>query len=89
MAQYDPLIPPALLRHEIPVPAAANKTVRNSRRAAASIVAQTDPLGRLLVIVGPCSIHDIDQAKEYATRLRKGVEEGRWPGLEIVMRAYL
>jgi 3-deoxy-7-phosphoheptulonate synthase len=42
-----------------------------------------------LVIVGPCSIHDVDQAKEYASRLRKGVQEGKWPGLEIVMRVYL
>jgi 3-deoxy-7-phosphoheptulonate synthase len=87
--QYDPLIPPALLRHDLPVPPAASKTISSSRRTAASIVAGTDPLHRLLVITGPCSIHDVDQAKEYASRLRKGVQEGRWAGLEIVMRAYL
>ena len=46
-------------------------------------------MSRLLVIVGPCSIHDVDQAKEYASRLRKGVQEGKWPGLEVVMRVYL
>jgi 3-deoxy-7-phosphoheptulonate synthase len=45
-------------------------------------------LSRLLVVVGPCSIHDIDQAKEYATRLRAGVQDGRWQGLEVVMRVY-
>lgn len=84
--QYDPLIPPALLRHDIPVPSAAAKTISSSRRTAAAIVALRDP--RLLVVVGPCSIHDIEQAKEYASRLRAGVVEGRWPGLEIVMRAY-
>ena len=89
MSQYDPLMPPALLRHDVPVPTAANKTVHASRRTAASIIGGTDPLGRLLVIVGPCSIHDVDQAKEYASRLRKGVEDGRWKGLEVVMRVYL
>ncbi|KAL1408784.1 hypothetical protein Q8F55_005597 [Vanrija albida] len=85
---YDPLIPPALLRHEFPVPPTAAKTISAARRTASSIVRGTDPLDRLLVIVGPCSIHDVDQAKEYATRLRKGVQEGRWPGLEVVMRVY-
>ena len=87
--QYDPLIPPALLRHDLPVPAVAFKTIATSRRTAASIVAGTDPLDRLLVIVGPCSIHDVDQAKEYASRLRKGVQDGKWPGLHVVMRVYL
>jgi 3-deoxy-7-phosphoheptulonate synthase len=87
--QYDPLIPPALLRHDLPVPAAASKTISTSRRTTASIVQGYDPLSRLVVIVGPCSIHDVDQAKEYASRLRAGVKEGKWPGLEIVMRAYL
>jgi len=87
--QYDPLISPALLRHEVPVPPAAKKTISSSRRTAAAIVAGTDPLHRLLVVVGPCSIHDVDQAKEYASKLRKGVTDGRWAGLEIVMRVYL
>ncbi|WVQ83965.1 3-deoxy-7-phosphoheptulonate synthase [Cryptococcus sp. DSM 104549] len=85
---YDPLIPPALLRHDLPVPAVASKCISSARRTTASIVNGTDPLSRLLVIVGPCSIHDIDQAKEYAQRLRKGVQEGKWPGLEVVMRVY-
>ena len=87
--QYDPLIPPSLLRHDLPVPAVASKTISASRRTAASIVQGSDPLDRLLVVVGPCSIHDVDQAKEYARRLRAGVQEGKWPGLEVVMRVYL
>lgn len=87
--QYDPLIPPALLRHDLPVPPLASKTISASRRATSSIVRGTDPLSRLVVVVGPCSIHDVDQAKEYASRLRKGVQEGRWPGLEVIMRVYL
>ncbi|TYJ58177.1 3-deoxy-7-phosphoheptulonate synthase [Cryptococcus floricola] len=85
---YDPLIPPALLRHDLPVPAVASKTISASRRVTSAIVEGTDPLSRLVVIVGPCSIHDIDQAKEYAAKLRKGVQEGKWPGLEVIMRAY-
>lgn len=87
--QYDPLIPPALLRHDLPVPPVASKTISASRRTTSSIVRGTDPLSRLVVVVGPCSIHDVDQAQEYASRLRKGVQEGRWPGLEVVMRVYL
>lgn len=85
---YDPLIPPALLRHDLPVSPAATKTISSARRTSASIVAGMDPLHRLLVIVGPCSIHDVEQGKEYASRLKKGVQEGRWAGLEIVMRVY-
>ncbi|EJT53289.1 3-deoxy-7-phosphoheptulonate synthase [Trichosporon asahii var. asahii CBS 8904] len=85
---YDPLIPPALLRHDLPVPATAAKTISAARRTVRSIVRGTDPLDRLLVVVGPCSIHDVDQAKEYATKLRQCVQEGRWGGLEVVMRVY-
>lgn len=71
------------------MPAIGHKTISSSRRTAKAIVNGIDPLNRLLVIVGPCSIHDVDQAKEYASRLRKGVQEGKWPGLEVVMRVYL
>ncbi|WVO15734.1 3-deoxy-7-phosphoheptulonate synthase [Cryptococcus depauperatus] len=85
---YNPLIPPELLRHDLPVPTAASKVISAARRNTSSIIKGTDPLSRLLVIVGPCSIHDVEQAKEYASRLRKEVQEGRWPGLEIVMRVY-
>lgn len=87
--QYDPLIPPALLRHDLPVPSEAFKTISTHRQIASDIVQGLDPEHRLLVVVGPCSIHDVDQAKEYAARLRKGVVDGRWPALEVVMRVYL
>lgn len=40
------------------------------------------------MIVGPCSIHDPDQAKVYARKLRDEVKDGRWGDLEIVMRLY-
>lgn len=89
LGQYDPLIPPALLRHDLPVPPQASETISSARRTASSIIRGKDSKNRLLVVVGPCSIHDVDQAKEYARRLRKEVQEGRWEGLEVVMRVYL
>lgn len=71
------------------MPPTAAKTIAAARRTASQIVRGTDPLDRLLVVVGPCSIHDPEQAIEYAKLLRAQVQEGRWPGLEIVMRVYL
>lgn len=45
---------------------------------------------RLLVIVGPCSIHDTDVARDYAVRLQAAIQEHGWDkDLLIVMRAYL
>ncbi len=64
---------------------AANRTVVDSRRRVMDILDQKDP--RLLVVVGPCSIHDADGALEYGTRLnelRKEVVDE----MEIVMRVY-
>jgi 3-deoxy-7-phosphoheptulonate synthase len=84
--QYDPLIPPALLRHDIPSPTESHETIQKARTAAAKIIHGQDD--RLLVIVGPCSIHDPDQAREYATKLRGEVANGRWPDLEVIMRVY-
>jgi len=74
------------LRHDIPSPAESHETIQKARTAAAKIIHGEDD--RLLVIVGPCSIHDPDQAREYATMLRKEVETGRWKDLEIIMRVY-
>jgi 3-deoxy-7-phosphoheptulonate synthase len=70
------------------VPPTAAKTISAARRNASQIVRGVDPLDRLLVVVGPCSIHDPAQALEYAKLLRGCVQEGRWPGLEVVMRVY-
>ncbi|KZP30139.1 3-deoxy-7-phosphoheptulonate synthase [Athelia psychrophila] len=81
---YDPLIQPALLLHDLPPSKASIATVTAARVAAAAILAGRDD--RLLVIVGPCSIHSPAQALEYAARLRAAA--ARLPGLAIVMRAY-
>lgn len=83
---YDPLIPPALLASEIPLPPNAEATVVQGRRDAVKIITQQDD--RLLVMVGPCSIHDPEMALEYCQRL-KALSEKLKDDLHIIMRAYL
>lgn len=83
--QYDPLVQPALLRHEITSSLNAEKTIASARYNAARILAGHDD--RLLVVVGPCSIHSIAQALEYAHLLKAKLAD--WPNLIIIMRAYL
>ncbi|KAJ5856646.1 uncharacterized protein N7529_010590 [Penicillium soppii] len=84
--RYVPLAPPALVQYEIPHTANSLLTVLNSRIEARDIIRQNDD--RLLVLVGPCSIHDPESAIDYATRLRELSDELR-TDLCIVMRAYL
>lgn len=85
MTQYDPLVQPALLRHEIVSSPESLHTIASARFAAARINAGNDD--RLIVVVGPCSIHSTAQAIEYARLLKQKMPE--WPNLLIVMRAYL
>ncbi|KAI2635236.1 3-deoxy-7-phosphoheptulonate synthase [Xylaria nigripes] len=82
----DPLIPPALLISEIPMTDASLQTVIKGRREAVSVI--TGRSDRLLVIVGPCSIHDPATAQEYAQRL-KILSNKLSDDLCIIMRAYL
>ena len=82
----DPLIPPALLASEIPMTPESLQSVVAGRREAADII--TGASDRLLVIVGPCSIHDPATAIEYCANLR--ALASRLSGdLHVVMRAYL
>ncbi|KAF2500559.1 3-deoxy-7-phosphoheptulonate synthase [Lophium mytilinum] len=83
---YDPLISPALLAAEVPAPASAQKTVIQGRREAVRIITQQDD--RLLVMVGPCSIHDPATALEYCARLKQ-VADRLSGDIQIIMRAYL
>ncbi len=76
---------PRMLKAELPTTEAANATVARSRQAITGILQQRDP--RLLVIVGPCSIHDVTGALEYAGRLNKLRQEFA-DQMEIVMRVY-
>ncbi|HEX7325455.1 MAG TPA: 3-deoxy-7-phosphoheptulonate synthase [Rhodanobacteraceae bacterium] len=80
-----PLAPPASVIAELPAVPVALATVRNARRSIQSILAGADD--RLVVVIGPCSIHDPRAALDYATRLAK--ERRRFAAdLEIVMRVY-
>ncbi|KAI0656341.1 3-deoxy-7-phosphoheptulonate synthase [Cubamyces menziesii] len=82
---YDPLVQPALLRHEIISSPESLHTIASARFSAARILAGKDD--RVLVVVGPCSIHSTAQAIEYANLLKQKIPE--WNNLLIVMRAYL
>jgi len=80
-----PLLPPRALKAQLPMTEAAGATVTQGRENIRRILAQTDP--RLLVVAGPCSIHDVAAALEYAGRLGALRRELRGR-LEIVMRVY-
>ena len=62
------LLPPVALMERYPVSETASNTVVKSREAIHKILVGEDD--RLLVVVGPCSIHDVDAAKEYADKLK-------------------
>ncbi|MDN8625229.1 MULTISPECIES: 3-deoxy-7-phosphoheptulonate synthase [Corynebacterium] len=80
-----PLPSPRELRHHIELDAAARRLVESSRRTIANIIHGRDH--RLLVIVGPCSIHDRDAAYDYAARLAEQAQRYS-DRLFIVMRVY-
>ena len=80
-----PLMPPRALKAELPMTEAVNRTVVEGREAIRRILRQEDR--RLLVIVGPCSIHDPAAALEYAGRLNT-LRQELADRLYIVMRVY-
>lgn len=83
-----PLTSPDLLQHEIRQTAKSKETVLAGRNESVDIVQGADPNRRLLVVVGPCSIHDPDTALEYCDRLMK-MKQKYEQDLVIVMRSYL
>ena len=85
---YNPLTPPNVLQYEIPQGEKSKETVLRGREEAVAVVNGTDPNGRLLVVIGPCSIHDRDAALEYCDRLLAQKEKHKGE-LLIVMRSYL
>ncbi|KAK0666243.1 3-deoxy-7-phosphoheptulonate synthase [Cercophora samala] len=85
---YNPLTPPDLLQHEIPQTVESKRTVLEGREEAVAIVNDTDEKKRLLVVIGPCSIHDPKAALEYCDMLLKEKEKHK-DELLIVMRSYL
>ncbi|WP_374677271.1 3-deoxy-7-phosphoheptulonate synthase [Piscinibacter sp.] len=80
-----PLITPALLQERVPLQDDTLALVEASRSAIADVLHGRDD--RLVVVVGPCSIHDHDQALEYGHQLRAAADELQGE-LLIVMRAY-
>ena len=80
-----PLLPPAILMEEIPLGDAASGAVVESRTEVARIIDGRDD--RLVVVVGPCSIHDPEAGLEYARRL-KPLTQRLSADLKIVMRTY-
>lgn len=83
-----PLTPPDLLQHEIRQTQKSKDTVIQGRNEAVEVVHGRDTNRRLMVVIGPCSIHDPQMALEYCDRLlklRKKYEDD----LLIVMRSYL
>ncbi|MGQ0658678.1 MAG: 3-deoxy-7-phosphoheptulonate synthase [Chromatiales bacterium] len=79
------VIPPAQLLAEVPTSERAAQTVIGTRRAVQEILHGED--NRLLVITGPCSIHDPPAARDYAGRL-KPLIDGLAGDLLIIMRVY-
>jgi 3-deoxy-7-phosphoheptulonate synthase len=80
-----PLITPALLEERLPVPLAAQQLVQRSRAAISALLHGHDD--RLLVVVGPCSIHDHEQAMAYARALQAQAD-ALSHDLLVVMRVY-
>jgi len=83
--EIQELISPESLIRDLPVSTTASDTVSIARRTIHSILTGEDD--RLLAIVGPCSIHDPESAREYAQRLRKLGDELQ-DDIFIVMRVY-
>ncbi|PWN53953.1 putative 3-deoxy-D-arabino-heptulosonate 7-phosphate synthase isoenzyme [Violaceomyces palustris] len=80
-----PLIPPQILVEDYPLSLTAAQTVVQGRRSTEDIIKGEDD--RLLVVVGPCSIHDVRAGLEYAAKLRDYAETAK-SDLHIVMRVY-
>jgi 3-deoxy-7-phosphoheptulonate synthase len=85
VAKISRLVSPADLKRELPLETSAADTVVAARAAVTEIIQGDDP--RLLVIVGPCSVHDEAAAIEYAERLAELAHSVR-DELYIVMRVY-
>lgn len=85
VAEVRRLTPPLQLKARLPITEATNRTVVEGRTAVERILDGTDP--RLLVVIGPCSIHDESSALEYADRLNR-LRQELADRLCIVMRVY-
>ncbi|KAF9578831.1 3-deoxy-7-phosphoheptulonate synthase [Lunasporangiospora selenospora] len=82
---YSPLLPPQIIQEELPMSVMSRKVVSLTRQQSAKILRGEDD--RLIVVVGPCSIHDPEAALEYAQKL-KPVADALSGELLVIMRAY-
>lgn len=85
IASNQTLITPEQLKAELPISEAALSSVEQGRQAVRDILDRKDH--RLFVVIGPCSIHDVKAAKEYAERLKKLATEVD-DTILLVMRVY-
>jgi len=83
--ELRPLLPPQILMEELPAEGESETLVWSSRREIGRILGGEDD--RLLVVVGPCSVHDPEAALEYARRLAESTRAFR-DDLLVVMRVY-
>jgi len=81
----DPLLTPQQLKHRYPMTEKAVATVMHGQQTIRNIIARRDH--RMFVVVGPCSVHDIKAAYEYAERLKSLAEELD-DALFLIMRVY-
>jgi 3-deoxy-7-phosphoheptulonate synthase len=79
------VLPPVFLEEELPATDRASATVFQARKEIVNILRGSDP--RLLVVVGPCSVHDTKAAREYAELLKGAIAEFS-QDLRVVMRVY-
>ncbi|MCZ6831591.1 MAG: 3-deoxy-7-phosphoheptulonate synthase [Gammaproteobacteria bacterium] len=73
ITKSQPLITPAVLAEELPLPAGAAQYIQQSRKTIEDILAGRDP--RMLAIVGPCSVHDPAALLEFAQLFKSGTEQ--------------
>lgn len=85
LVSLEVLITPSKLKESLPVSDKARETVLSSRQVVRDILDGKDH--RIFVVVGPCSVHDINAAKEYALKLKALAEEVS-DTLYIIMRVY-
>lgn len=83
--EFVPLISPAALKKELPITEKAARTVISGRETIQDIIMKKDR--RLLVIAGPCSIHDEKAAIEYAEKLNRLKDQVK-ASFYLVMRVY-
>ena len=86
LVTMTPLVSPRAIKAQLPLTEGAAGIVLHTRRAICDILHGHDRQ-RLLVVVGPCSLHDVEAAYEYAERLKPVIDATR-EQLVIVMRTY-